>query len=409
MKIIIIGAGPAGVTISETIRAHDQQAEITVISAEPYPPYSPPAMADHFLHGTQAHLWRDETWAEDHELTYLNGVEVQKINPDEGLITTSQNTELAYDRLVIATGSRLHAPIEGAELPGVYNFKSLTAAEQLIQRVKSGTKHQAVIVGAGFIGMEIALLLRSLGVSVTMVEMADQVMPVMLDADTAEFALNSMRQRGIQVELNSKAVAFTGEKQVDGVQLESGEILQADFAVAASGVQPNLQCLVGSGINYGWGITVDRYLRTNFEHIYAAGDVIEVPDKLTGEIFVHAIFPNAVEQGNIVGLNLLGHEVQYEGADRMNSLKHLELPIMAAGLKSGDDVLQTRHNGDLRTVYLLEDRIVGFQIVGDTKSAGVLRALMNRRENVKKYKDQLLDPAFGIGTTNWWAMTPWYI
>lgn len=409
MKIVIIGAGPAGVSAVETIRAHDEESVITMISAEPYQPYSPPAMADHFLHGSGAHFWRSENWAEEHEVQYLSGMVVQGIQADDHKVIFSSGEEMGYERLVIATGSRLYAPVEGADLPGVYNFKSLSAAQKLVDRVESGEAHKAIIVGAGFIGMEIGLLLRSLGLEVTQVEMTDQVMPAMLDAETAGVAQGTMEARGIEVLLNTKAVGFTGDTSAEGVQLESGETLEADVLVAATGVRPNLECLEGSGIDHGWGITVDRNLRTNKVDIFAAGDAVEAPDLLTGEVYVHAIFPNAVEQGNVVGLNLVGYDVAYEGAHRMNSLKHLELPIMAAGLKTGDEILRNKRNGNLKTIYIENDRIVGFQIVGDVQSAGVLRALMNRGENIKTIKDQLLEPSFGVGIVNWKAMAPWYI
>jgi NADPH-dependent 2,4-dienoyl-CoA reductase/sulfur reductase-like enzyme len=216
-----------------------------------------------------------------------------------------------------------------------------------------------------------------------------------------------MQERGIDLRLNTKAVAFIGDDKVEGVRLESGESLYADVLVAATGVRPNIEFLEGSGIAHGWGITVDEYLRTNLADIYAAGDVVEVPDLLTGETYVHAIFLNAVEQGNVAGLNILGIDNRYEGAHRMNSLKHLDLPIMAAGLKTGDQVLQTRRDGSLRTVYLQENRVVGFQLVGDIKAAGVLRGLMNRQQNVGSFKDKLLDTTFGQGTITWEAMAPW--
>ncbi len=303
-----------------------------------------------------------------------------------------------YDRLVIATGSRLYAPLKGADLPGIYNFKSLSAAEELVNRVESGEARKAVIVGAGFIGMEIALLLRELGVEVIQVEMLDQVMPAMLDLDTANYALNVMRERGVDVRLNTKAEAFLGGESATGVKL--------DIYIAATGVRPNLELLEGSGIAHRWGITVDDHLRTNLSDVYAAGDVVEAHDRLTGELYVHAIFPNAMEQGRVVGFNLLGYDVTYEGADRMNSLKHLGLPIMAVGLKVGDEVLQTRQNGNLRTLYLEEGRLVGFQLVGDIRATGIFRTLMNRRHDVRKIKDKLLDSNFGQGIMTWHAITP---
>jgi NAD(P)H-nitrite reductase large subunit len=405
MKIVIIGAGPAGVSAAETIRAHDPQAEVVMFSAEPYPPYSPPAMVEHFLSGSTVHLWRGEDWPERTRVDYHPGTNVKQVLPDQHRLVLADDTRVEYDRLVIATGSRLYAPLEGVDLPGVYNFKSLSAAEALVKKVKSGEAKTAVIVGAGFIGMEIALLLRALGVAVIQVEMLDQVMPAQLDRETAAFAQGVMRQRGIDLRLNTKARAFIGEKQAEGVELETGEVVRGDLFVAATGVKPNLELLEESGIAHRWGITVDDHLRTSAPDVFAAGDVVEAPDRLTGEAYVHAIFPNAVEQGRVVGLNLLGFDVPYEGADRMNSLKHLGLPIMAVGIKEGDEVLRARWDGGLRTLYLKEDRLVGFQLVGDIHAAGVLRALLITRQNLRALKDRLMEKTFGQGDVVWHGLT----
>ncbi len=415
MKIVIVGAGPAGVSAAETIRAYDNEAEIVMLSAEPYLPYSPPAMADHFIHGSDAHLWRGEDWPQQTDVHYRKGVEVTRIEPDEHLLQLKDGETIKYDRLVIATGSRLYAPVKGAEMPGVHNFKSLSAAEAIVEQVRRGEARTAVIVGAGFIGMEIALLLRELGVAVTQVEMLDQVMSTMLDKDTAAIALDLMLVRGVDVQLNTKAETFVGNPaavrrgngKAKAVKLASGRELEGDILIAATGVKPNLDFLQDSGIDYKWGIRVDDHLRTSIPDIYAAGDVVEVPDLLTGEIFVHAIFPNAVEQGRVVGLNLAGFDVAYSGAERMNSLKHLGLPIMAVGLKEGDEILQTRRNGGLRTIYLQENRMVGFQLVGNIRAAGILRTLMIQKQDVGALKSHLLEENFGQGMMVWQAIAPY--
>jgi NAD(P)H-nitrite reductase large subunit len=364
-------------------------------------------MVDHFLTGSNAHLWRNADWPEQTALDYRSGVEVIAIQPEDHTIQLKDGSKVDYDRLVLATGGSLYAPLEGADLPGIYNFKSLSAAEALVEKVKSGRASSAIVVGAGFIGMEIALLLRQLGVAVTQIEMLDQVMSGMLDPETAGIALAMMQRRGVDVRLNTKAAAFVGDGRVKGLQLESGEVLPADLMVAATGIKPNLKLLDGSGIAHKWGISVDEHLCTNFADVYAAGDAVETSDRLTGETYVHAIFPNAIEQGRVVGLNLAGMNAAYEGADRMNSLKHLGLPIIAAGLKSGDEVLQTRQDGHVRTIYLKEDRVVGFQLTGDITAAGILRALMNNGETIRPFKDQLLHPNFGQGMLVWKAIAPY--
>ena len=404
MKIIIIGAGPAGVTAAETVRTFDRQAELTMLTDEPYLPYSPPAMADHFILGTDNHLWRSNDWPAETGVDYRSGAGVTAIEPEAHRIRLTNGEMLSYDRLLIASGARLYAPLAGADLPGIYNFKSLSAAEKLVNKVRTGEASSVLIVGAGFIGMEIALLLRELGVNVTQIEMLDQVMATMLDAETASIALNLMRAHGVDIRLKTKAAAFVGNGRANGVRLESGEVLQADLMIAATGVKPNLDLLQGSGIASKWGITVDDHLKTNAPDVYAAGDCIESANLLTGEILVHAIFPNAVEQGRVAGMNLAGYPVRYEGAERMNSLKHLGLPIMAAGEKQGDRILREGHGKSLRTIYLRENRLVGFQLVGDIKAAGVLHALMMQQSDISRLESHLLDPNFGEGMQAWSAI-----
>jgi NAD(P)H-nitrite reductase large subunit len=255
--------------------------------------------------------------------------------------------------------------------------------------------------------MEIALLLRELGVAVIQVEMLDQVMDTMLDRDTAAIALDLMRQHGIDVRLETEAISFLGNGSAKAVQLATGEELEADILIAATGVKPNLEFLQDSTIEFNWGIQVDEHLCTNLPGIYAAGDVIEVPDRLTGETYVHAIFPNAVEQGRVVGLNLVGYETVYPGGERMNSLKHLGLPIMAVGLKGGDEVLQDRRSGSLRTIYINQNRLVGFQLAGDLRAAGILHSLIIKSDDIRPIKHKLLDPNFGQGNLVWQAMAPY--
>jgi NAD(P)H-nitrite reductase large subunit len=188
------------------------------------------------------------------------------------------------------------------------------------------------------------------------------------------------------------------------VKLESGEVLEGDLLIAATGVKPNLELLEGSGIAAKWGISVDDHLRTNAPDVFAAGDCVETPNLLTGKKFVHAIFPNAIEQGRVAGMNLAGYATTYEGAERMNSLKHLGLPIMAAGEKEGDRVLREQEGDNLRTIYLQENRIVGFQLAGDIRAAGILHALMNQKTDISHLQRHLLDPGFGEGILAWSAI-----
>jgi NADPH-dependent 2,4-dienoyl-CoA reductase/sulfur reductase-like enzyme len=400
MHVVIVGSGPAGISAAEELRRRDSAAEITVLSGEPFPPYAPPALADHFLTGRDETLfWKGSDVTQRLGLDYRPGVVVSAVTPDQRTVGLADGTALRYDRLVIASGSRLYAPLEGYALPGVYNFKSLTAANALVARVRDGSAHTALVVGAGFIGVEIALLLRELGLAVTMIEMLDRVMPRMLDPETAEIVLAAMRERGIDVRLQTKALAFEGEQAALGVRLETGETITADLYVAATGVKPNVDFLADSGLDVGWGIRVDEHLRTSAPDVYAAGDVAETADRLGGERYVHAIFPNAVAQGLIVGACLAGEEAVYEGAESMNSLKHVGVPVIAVGAMSGERELRLRRDGVLRKVFLDGGRIVGFRLAGDISGAGFLHSLMNRATDVSAFGDSVLEPSFGVGRT----------
>ncbi len=141
---------------------------------------------------------------------------MQSVSPERHCVVLQDDSDLEYDRLVIATGSRLFAPLEGYDLPGVYNFKSLTAARELVEHARRGEVRTALIVGAGFIGVEVALLLRSLGLEVTMVE-RDRVMPNVLDKETSGLVSDELERRGITLRVPTEAVRFTGTDRVTGV------------------------------------------------------------------------------------------------------------------------------------------------------------------------------------------------
>lgn len=408
MKLLIIGAGPAGISVAETLRQHDTRSSIVMLSSEPYPPYAPPAMLEYFQTGRKVHFWKGETFADQLDLDYRSGVEVIALHPDEHSVKLGDGETLEYEAAVFATGSRLHAPLENAEMPGIYNFKSLSAAEALIHKVREGSAKDALIVGAGFIGVEIALLLRDLGLEVTQVEMEDRVMPRMLDAETSGIVMDAMRKRGINVQLNTKATAFTGKEVAEAVALESGDTMTADLLIAATGVKPNIDFLDGSSVQTNWGIIVNEQLQTNLPDVYAAGDVAETFDRLTGEQYVHAIFPNAVEQGKIVAQNLLGEKLVYEGAESINSLKHLGLPLIAGGHMVGEE-LRVKRGEALRKVFIQDDQIAGYRLVGDLSAAGIFRSLMNKRVNVSQFKNRLLKPGFGMGVIQDLALSPSYV
>jgi len=402
MRVLILGAGPAGVVAAERLRAlapaRGVRLDITMVSAEQYPPYAPPTMADHFIHGGEERLfWRGRDIGQRLELNYLSGSRAQGIDTERRRVLLDDDRKLGYDRLIIATGSRLYAPLRGYDLPGVYNFKSLSAARSLVEQVHAGTVGSAIVVGAGFIGVEVALLLADLGVSVLMLEKKDRVMPRVLDRETAGIVLKALRDRGIEVETGVEVGSFRGRRKVKGLRLQNGDRIKADAYVAATGVKPNIEFLEGSKVETDWGVIVDQTLSTNMPGIWAAGDVAETRDRLSGERYVHAIWPNAVAQGAVVAERMLGYDISYAGSESMNSLRHLGIPLIAAGASSGRETLRLARDGWLRKIFLDDGRITGYRLAGNIGGAGVYRSLMLRGVDVQDFGTELVEPDFGIG------------
>ena len=411
MRIVIIGSGPAGVTVAETLRNEGFDDEIVLFSGEDFPPYAPAVLVNYFEEGGDTIYWKGVNFCERNSLICRRGEWVEKIDISQKQIVTRKGEELSYDKLVIATGSTLYAPIPchcTVPLePGehrFYNFKSMSAALQIKDKIEKHEVNSAVVVGAGFIGTEIALVLADAGITVTQVEMLDRVMPRMLDAATAAYAERIIRDRGVNLRLNTKGIEFRGRKMVEELQLENGEVLEADMFIAATGVKPNIAFLQHSGLAVNHGILVNEWMGTGAPDVFAAGDVAETVDLITGRRYVHALHPNAVQQGIVVAHNILGYRHKYAGAENMNSLKHLGLPMIAVGEMHGDEELILERGGNLRKIVLKEGRIIGFRLVGDIRSAGVYRSLILKKEDVSAYRRELLSDQFGVGMINSFAI-----
>jgi NAD(P)H-nitrite reductase large subunit len=396
MKHVIIGAGPAGVIAAETLRAADAAADITLIGDEPEPPYSRMAIP-YVLTGkideTGTYLRKQDGYFSDQAIDVVRG-RAEKVAPDAKTVTVD-GKDIAYDRLLIATGSRpAKPPIPGLDLPGIHHCWTLEDSRQISNLAAAGSK--VVLMGAGFIGCIILEALVERGVNLTVVEMGDRMVPRMMNRSAGNMIRRWCEKKGVAVFTGTRADGVTKEGDGLKVALSNGKALDADLIVVATGVKPNLEFLDGSGIETDIGILVNEYLETSASGVFAAGDVAEGFDFSTGARAVQAIQPTAADHARAAALNMTGANARFRGSLGMNVLDTLGLISTSFGLWNGvggGERAEVMDEDNFRYIALEfdEDQLVGAITLGHTDHVGVLRGLIQTGTHLGPWKDRLVE------------------
>ncbi len=399
MRYVLIGAGPAGVVAAETLRKADPGGDILLLGDEPEPPYSRMALP-YFLVGTideaGTYLRKSETHYDDLGITFRHACAL-KIDPAGKTVALESGENVPYDRLLIATGSRTQRPpIPGIDLPGVHPCWTLANSREIVRRAAPDSR--VVLMGAGFIGCIVLESLIKRGVKPTVVEMADRMVPRMMNAAAGGLIKKWCATKGIEVLTSTRVTAIedTGEARDPlRVVLDKGAPLRAALVVVATGVRPNIAFLDGSGIETDFGIRVDSHLKSSVDDVYAAGDVAQGPDFMGGWS-VHAIQPTAVEHGRIAALNMAGGNASYHGSLAMNVLDTAGLVSSSFGQWQGVEGGESAERMDearFRYTRLEFDgeRLVGAICLGRTDQIGMLRGLIQSRVRLGEWKARLME------------------
>ncbi|RME36023.1 MAG: NAD(P)/FAD-dependent oxidoreductase [Gammaproteobacteria bacterium] len=402
MRHLIIGAGPAGVIAAEHLRETDPQAGILLIGDEPEPPYSRMALP-YYLTGNiderGTHLRKSADHFDRLGIELRTGTRVTAIEPADKHVRLEDGREEAYDRLLLATGSSpATPPIPGIEQEGVTPCWTLEQG----RAIASGARPDSpvVLLGAGFIGSIVLEALARRGVELHVVEMGDRMVPRMMNETAGGLLKEWCEKKGVKVHVSTRATAIQSGRNGHrlAVELEGGEVLDADLVITATGVRPNTGLLEGSGVQVDQGILIDRNMQTSVEGIYAAGDVAQGRDFSTGEYSVQAIQPTAAEHGRLAALNMAGRNVPHQGTLNMNVLDTLGLISSSFGLwqgVEGGDHAELLNRPRYRYVNLQfeEDRLVGGTCLGLTEHIGVLHGLIQSRLPLGVWKERLMqDP-----------------
>lgn len=397
MKVAIIGMGPAGVNVVKTLRNNGFDDNITMFSAEKIPPYSPPSLGEYLITGNEdALFWEGKDFCEKYNVNCRAGEKIAQIMPEEKELKTENDEITKFDYLVIATGTSLYAPVKGSDKKGISDFKTFIGTDKIKRMAEEGGEKTAIIVGGGFIGVEIALSLAKIGIMSSILNRRGWIMPRLIDTETAKYVENDLRSQGVNVMLNTEGKEFIGEKHVKGLLTTDGRELKADIYITATGVKPSIDLIKNTDIEYDSGIIVNEYLQTKYPYIYACGDVAETVELVSGERKIHGLFPVAVNHAQTVANNILGMKREYERQINMNSLKKLGFKLIVVGKREGEEIKYKTENV-LRKIYIKDDKIIGFVLLEDISNAGVYLSLFTRGVNVSKFKDKLLSKYFYPG------------
>jgi 3-phenylpropionate/trans-cinnamate dioxygenase ferredoxin reductase subunit len=336
--VVIAGAGQAASQAVVSLRQNGFEGRVVMVGEEPYFPYQRPPLSKKFLAGeldASRLLLRQEQFYPEHQVEVMLGTRVSRIDPGSRMAGLSSGTALHYDKLVIATGSRPRkVDLPGHQLAGVHYLRTIDDVEQIRGNFRPGAS--LVIVGAGYIGLEVAAVAISRGLKVTVIEMANEVLARVEAPPVSAFMAGVHREAGVEILCNTGLKAFTGTTRLKGVVASDGREIPADLAIVGIGVLPNVELAQEAGIVCDNGIMVDEYCRTSDPDVLAIGDCTNHPNGLLGRRLRLESVHNALEQAKTAASTILGSLEPYNQVPWFWSDQY-DLKLQIAGLSSRSD------------------------------------------------------------------------
>jgi len=367
LRTVIAGAGHAAGQVVATLRQQQYAGSIVLIGDEQYLPYQRPPLSKKFLAGempAERLYFKPESFYDVPEIELRLQTTIGAIDRDARQVTLDGGDNIPYDKLVLALGARVRElPVAGGDLAGVHYVRNIADVQGIREDLES-SRH-LVIVGAGYIGLEVAAVTRTLGLDVTVVEMADRVMSRVVSPEISDFYQIEHANQGVKLRLGTGVTALHGKRRVKGVETDDGEIIPADLVVVGIGILPNTELASAAGLAVDDGIIVDDGCRTSDTNIYAVGDCTRHPNSIYGRSLRLESVHNALEQAKTAASNICGADNQYAQVPWFWSDQY-DLKLQIAGLSQGYDDVVIRGNPAERSfscVYLKDSRVIAVDAV----------------------------------------------
>jgi len=393
--IVVVGAGQAAASFASRYITYPDRLPVLLIGEERSPPYQRPPLSKKYLTGEfqRERLWiRQSHWYGDHGIDTRFGTRITEIVPDKKCVITDSGESIEYEKLILCTGSRARCLPDavGGSLEGVLTLRGINDADKLSAYLKG--RHRLVIVGGGYIGLEIAASARTLGHTATVIEMADRILQRVASSETSDYFRALHKNHGVNI-LESTGLARIHGKcgVVQGIELDQGEYIEADAVLVGIGAAPNIELAETAGIECENGIAVDETCQASIPDIYAAGDCTSFVRH--GQRIRLESVQNAADQGDLIARVLSGQNDQYTSTPWFWSEQY-DCMLQIAGLSQGYTETVIRANGTTggqSVWYYQNDELIAVDAMNDTKSYVFGRRMIEM--GINPAMDQISDEA----------------
>lgn len=403
-KYLIVGGGIAGITAAETIRQKEPAATIAVVNDEPYALYSRVMLSKpNFFLGKIPfeQVWlKGEEWLKKNTITFIGGRTAVFLDTPGKAVLLDDGRKISYEKLLVAVGVRTRPwGIQGADKKGIHYLRTLDDGKAIMEGIK--TAKRAVVIGGGFIGFEMADLLKLAGLETTILLRESYFWQPMLDETSGRMIEKALTDNGVEIIENMEAAEVVGGESVEAVILKDGTRIPCEMIICGIGTTPpQMDWIKNAGVNLNRGILANEYMETNMPDIFTAGDIAEYKDLLLEENIQMGNWVNAHEQGRIAGMNMMGGKIPFKFVSFYTTQgMGISIAFVGDARPLPDRVIIQRGSVDINSyarILIVGKELVGATMINRTKELTTIAKLIENNVDVSRNYSQLGDPNFDL-------------